>query len=128
MSAMSNYLENKLNDHALGTTSYTMPTQVYVALYLSDPTDADSGTEVTAGAYARIAVDFGASSGGVATNTNAVTFTASGGNYGTVTHVGLRDASTSGNLLFHGPLSSSRTINDGESLVFEIGSMTNTLA
>lgn len=128
MSQMSNYLENKALDHVLGTTSFTAPAAVYIALYTASPTDADSGTEVSGSGYARQACAFSAASGGVASNSAAETFTASGGNFGTITHIGIRDASTGGNLLFWGALPVSRTINDGESLIFNIGNITVTLA
>ena len=60
---LSDYLENKLIDHFLGTTSYTMPTPVYVALYTVTPSDAGGGTEATGGSYARQTAAFAASSG-----------------------------------------------------------------
>jgi hypothetical protein len=128
MSQMSNYLENELLDHTLGTGSWTMPTTIYLALFTSNPTDAGSGTEVSGSGYARQAVTFGAAASGSATNSSQETFTASGGNFGTVTHIGIYDASTAGNLLVYGALTSSRTINDGESLIFEVGSITVTFA
>jgi hypothetical protein len=58
----------------LRNTSYTSPATVYVSLYTTDPTDADSGTEVSGGSYARTAVTFGAPSNGVSTNSADVTF------------------------------------------------------
>lgn len=128
MSALSNYAENELLDHLLGTGAFTSPSTVYLALFTSDPTDAGSGTEVSGSGYARQACAFGAASGGTASNTAEETFTASGGNFGTITHVGIFDAATSGNLLLHGALATSRTVNDGESLVFAIGSIDVTLA
>lgn len=128
MSQMSNYLENKLVDHSLGTTTFTKPTSVYVALYTASPTDADSGTEVSGFGYARQVATWSAGSGGASSNAGQLTFTASGGAFGTITHIGIRDASTSGNLLYWGSLTASRTISDGESLVFDIGSIIVTLA
>lgn len=128
MTALSNYLENELLDHALGTGAFTAPTNVYLALFTTDPTDAGSGTEVAGSGYSRQLVTFGAASGGSASNSTEETFTASGGNWGTITHAAIYDASTSGNLLFHGSLSVSRTINDGESLTFSAGSVVITLA
>jgi hypothetical protein len=128
MSALSNYLENELLDHALGTGAFTAPTNVYVALFTTDPTDAGSGTEVSGAGYTRQLVTFGSASGGTASNSSEETFTASGGNFGTVTHIGIYDASSGGNLLFHGALTASRTINDGESLVFSVGAIDITLA
>jgi len=126
MSALSNYAENALLDHLLGTSPLTSPT-VHLALYTSDPTDADTGSEVSGGGYARTTVSFDASSGGSASNSSEISFTASGGNYGTVTHIGLRDAASGGNLLAHGALGTSRTVNDGETLTFAAGAITVTM-
>ena len=74
MAEMSNYLENALINATLRNTSYTSPTTVYVGLYTSDPTDANTGTEVSGGCYARVAVTFGAPSNGVSTNSANVEF------------------------------------------------------
>lgn len=128
MAEISNYLENELLDHALGTGAWTTPAAVYLALFTSDPTDAGSGTEVSGSGYARQAIAFGAASGGTAANTAAESFTASGGSFGTVTHIGIYDASTAGNLLFHSALNASRVVNDGDTLTFAIGDVTVTLA
>ena len=128
MSAKSNYLENAVLDHVLGTTALTSPT-VYLSLYTSNPDEDDSGTEVSGNGYARIAVDFNAASGGSATGPDAVKeFTASGGAFGTVTHFGLHDASTSGNLIYYGALTASKTIADGDTLRFAANSVTITEA
>ena len=101
MAELSNYLENALINVTLRATSYTAPTTVYVALYTSDPTDADTGTECSGTSYARQAVTFGAPSNGATTNSAAVEFPQAGGSWGTITHIGIRDASTAGNLLYH---------------------------
>ena len=115
MSAMSDYLENKFLDHFLGTASTSAPAAVYIGLHTADPTDTGSGAEVSGFGYARQAMAFGASSGGTASNSSAVEFpAASGGNWGTITHIGIYDASTSGNLLFHAALTASKTINDAD--------------
>jgi hypothetical protein len=74
MAEMSNYLENALINATLRNTSYTSPATVYVGLYTTDPTDADTGTEVSGGSYARTAVTFGAPSNGVTLNSAAVEF------------------------------------------------------
>lgn len=99
MSDFSDYLENKILDHVFRNTAYTPPTAVYLGLYTAAPSDAGGGTEVSGGGYARQAITFGAASGGAISNTAAVQFTASGGSYGTVTHVGVFDASSAGNML-----------------------------
>jgi len=99
VSDFSDYLENKILDHVFRNTAYTPPTAVYLGLYTAAPSDAGGGTEVSGGGYARQAITFGAASGGAISNTAAVQFTASGGSYGTVTHVGVFDASSAGNML-----------------------------
>ena len=130
MAEFSNYLENALINAVLRNTSYTSPATVYVSLYTSDPTDADSGTEVsTSGTgYARTAVTFGAPSNGVSTNSADVTFPTATASFGTVTHIGIHDASTSGNLLFHTPLDTSKTIDSGDIFKITSGNLSVTLA
>jgi hypothetical protein len=128
MAEMSNYLENALINATLRNTSYTSPSVVYLGLYTSDPTDADTGTEVSGSAYARQSITFGAPSNGVSTNSAAIEFPQAGGSWGTVTHIGIRDALTSGNLLFHTPLDASKVIATGDIFRIAIGSLSVTFA
>ena len=128
MAEFSNYLENALINAVLRNTSYTSPATVYVSLYTSDPTDADSGTEVSGGSYARTAVTFGAPSNGVSTNSADVTFPTATSGWGTVTHIGIHDASSAGNLLFHTPLDTSKTIDSGDIFKITSGNLSVTLA
>jgi len=128
MAEFSNFLENALINAVLRNTTYTSPATVYVSLYTSDPTDADTGTEVSGGSYARTAVTFGAPSNGVSTNSADVTFPVATASWGTITHMGLHDASTSGNLLFHSPLDTSKTIDSGDIFKFSSGNISVTLA
>jgi len=128
MSEMSNYLENALINGTLRATSYTAPTTVYVALYTTDPTDADTGTEVTGGSYARQSVTFASPSNGVTTNSADITFPTATAAQGTVTHIGIRDALTSGNLLYHTPLDASKTIDLGDIFKITTGNLSVTLA
>ena len=128
MAEMSNYLENALINATLRNTSYTSPATVYVGLYTSDPTDANSGTEVSGGSYARTAVTFGAPSNGVTTNSGAVEFPQATGSWGTIGWIGLLDASTSGNLLYHSPLDVSKVISSGDIFKIAVGSLSVTLA
>lgn len=128
MSAKSNYLENAVLDHVLGTSALTSPS-AYLSLYTSDPGETDSGTELSGNGYARLAVSFGNASGGSATGpTTAKEFTASGASWGTVTHFGIHDALTAGNLLYYGALTASKTIADGDTLRFAANSITVTEA
>lgn len=128
MSEMSNYLENALINVTLRNTAYTSPTTVYLALYTTDPTDADTGTEVSGGSYARQAITFGVPSNGVSTNTAAIEFPQATGSWNTITHVGIRDALTAGNLLYHTPLDASKTIAIGDIFRIAIGSLSVTLS
>jgi hypothetical protein len=128
MAEMANYLENAIINAVLRNTSYTSPTTVYVALYTSDPTDADTGTEVSGGSYARTAVTFGAPSNGVSTNSASVTFPTATASWGTVSYIGIRDASTSGNLLFHTALDEAKTVGTGDIFTISTGNLSVTLA
>lgn len=132
MSAMSDYLENKLVDHIFRAQSFSAPATLYVALFTSAPSDSGGGTEVSGGNYARASVTSSlanwagtqsagsttasSGTGGQTSNNGAITFNApSGANWGTVTHFGIFDAASSGNLLFHGALTAPKTINNGDS-------------
>lgn len=128
MSAMSNYLETALVNAVLRNTSYTSPTTVYVGLFTSDPTDAGSGTEVSGGSYVRKAMTFGAPSNGATSNSSAVEFDQATASWGTITHFGLFDASSSGNLLLHGALTASKTIDSGDVFKFATSALTATFA
>jgi hypothetical protein len=128
MAEMSNYLENALINATLRNTAYTSPTTVYLALYTTDPTDADAGTEVSGNGYARQSITFGAPSNGVSTNSAAIEFPQATGSWGTVAYVGIRDASTGGNLLFHTALDASKTIATGDVFRVAIGSLSVTFA
>jgi hypothetical protein len=122
MAAMSDYLEDALLEHVLNSVPYTDPTSVYVALFTAAPSDTGGGTEVSGNGYARVTMTAGWTITGTATraeNTAAVTFPqASGGNWGTITHVGIFDAATVGNLLFHGALTASKVVNDTDQIEF----------
>ena len=131
MSAASDYLENKVLDHFLGTAPTSAPATVYLALFTTDPTDAGSGTEVsTSGtAYSRQSIAFSSASSGSTSNSADVEFSqATGSGFGTVTHFGIFDASTAGNLLFHGALTSSKTIDAGDVFKIASGNLSITVA
>jgi hypothetical protein len=118
MSEFSNFLENALINATLRATTYTSPATVYVSLWTSDPTDAGSGTEVSGGSYARTAVTFGAPSNGTSLNSADVTFPTATASWGTVGWIGINDAATSGNLLYHTALDLAKTIDSGD--IFKI--------
>ena len=128
MSAMSDYLENEILDHILGTGAYTMPTTVYVGLSTGSFNDDNSGTERSGSGYARQSIAFNAASNGTADNSGAVDFPAATGSWGTVSHFGLFDASTGGNLLIHGALTASKAVATGDILRVAAGDMDITAA
>lgn len=132
MAAISNYLENALLNHTLrghtAGTSLSQPSTVYVALFTADPTDANTtSNEVAAGSnsYERQTVTFAAPSGGSVASDAQVDFIDMPGV--TVTHVGLYDALTSGNLLYHGALTQSKVVNAGDTFTINAGDLTCTL-
>jgi hypothetical protein len=137
--ALSDYLENKLIDHVFRGTAYTAPGTIYVALFTSSCSDSAGGTEVTGGSYARPSITSngtnwantqasgtGVSSGtgGTTSNSSAVNFATPSAGWGTVTHWGLLDASTAGNLLICAALTASKTINSGDAVSFAGGALT----
>jgi hypothetical protein len=114
MAEISNFLENALINGTLRGSTYTAPTTTFLALYTNDPTDADTGTEVTGGSYVRQAITFSAPSNGATSNSSAIEYPQCTADWGTITHVGIRDAVTAGNLLYHTALDTSKTINNGD--------------
>jgi hypothetical protein len=118
---LSNYLENKVLDHILGTTSYTMPSTVYVALYTAAPNDAGGGTEVSGGSYARQTAAFDAAASGATQNTANIDFINMPSS--TVVAIGIHDALTSGNLLIWGTLSTSKSLDLGDTLRIATGDL-----
>lgn len=140
--ALSDYLENKLIDHVFRGTSYTAPGTIYVALFTSSCSDSAGGTEVSGGSYARPSITSngtnwantqasgtGTSSGtsGTTSNSGAINFATPSAGWGTVTHWGLYDASSSGNLLICAALTASKTINSGDTVSFAGGALTVTI-
>lgn len=144
MSSMSDYLENKLIDHLFRGTAFTAPATLYFALFTAAPSDSGGGTEATGGSYARVAVTpnstnfrntqnsgTGASTGtgGVTGNLTAITFPAPTANWGSVTHLGVFDASSAGNLICWAALAAAKTVNNGDPAPsFAIGDFTFTFA
>jgi len=130
MAALSDHAEKLLLDWLMTNGTATRPTAWYVALFTAAPSDSGGGTEVSGSGYSRQSVTFDAAStpGGTTSNTGAVTFTASGGAFGTVSHVGIFDNSSGGNLLWHGAMTASKAVGDGDTLEFSIGNIDLTLA
>ena len=129
MSAMSDYLENEILDHILGTGAYTMPTTVYVGLAIASFNDDNSGAELTGNNYAREIATFSVAASGTTSNSGAIEFNpATGSAWGLVSHFGIFDALTSGNLLIHGSFTTAKTIDVGDILKIAIGDLDVTAA
>jgi len=127
MSSFSDLLEDDLLDYAFGGTAVGFtPGTTYLALFTTTPSDAGGGVEVTGSGYARQSITWGASSGGSKTTTADVAFTASGGNFGEVSAVGIFDAASNGNMLAWDGITPA-TVNDGDTITFSAGGITLTL-
>jgi len=118
------FLENELLDHCLGTGSWTMPAVVKLALFKADPTDTgDLTNEVTGGAYARQTVAFTAAAGGSCSNDADVTFPQATADWGTITHIGIMNATTAGTMLWWGQLTVAKTVNSGDTFKIPTGDL-----
>jgi len=122
---LSNYLENKLLDHFLGTTAFTMPAAVYIGLYSVSPTDAGGGTEISGGSYARQSAAFTAAASGATSNSANIDFT--GMPAVTVVAIGVHDAASAGNLLLWGTLTTNKTTDAGDTLRIATGDLDITI-
>jgi len=129
MSALSNYAEKLLLDWLMTTAAAARPTSWFAAVFTDAPSDTGGGTEVSGSGYARQAVTFGAatSPAGTTQNSGVVSFTASGGDWGVVTHFAIFDAVSGGNMLWHGPMVAPRTIQNADTLSFSAGAIALTL-
>ena len=124
----SNYTENEIVDHILGTSSWTMPVAVSLALFTTNP-DFETGiggTEASGGSYARKALAFDAASGGASSNSAQRVWTV-GTDIAAGTYVGygVFDAASGGNMLFGEAFGANKVLtNSGDTLTFAIGSIT----
>ena len=131
MSNLTNFAENKVVDALLRGQALGAPATLHFALFTA-VADAEAGTvtEVTGGSYARVAVTASLANfsgtqgagttvastgtGGLSSNNGVITFPAPTANWGVVTHVGIYDASTSGNAWVIVALTASKTVNNGD--------------
>lgn len=126
LAVKSSYLRDKVIKHVLGEASFTMPSNAYLALYTTNPTIADTGTEVVGGSYARQLLSFANASGGSKASNTSETFSSMPAC--TVVYWGIRDASSGGNLLYFGAFDlpivlsggASLTINSGDIVIGEV--------
>ena len=126
--ALTNYLENKLLDHAIGKTAFAIPT-VYIALFKTAPDDTGAGSECAYTGYARQAVggNFAAASGGSSANSADFTFgLKTAGTDDTVGWWATFDANAAGNMLEYGTFDASKLISNGDNPKILSGQLTRT--
>jgi hypothetical protein len=136
MSNASDYLEVQWRMHLFRTGSFAKPGALYVSLHTANPTDAAVAGEVSGGSYARVQRNpadanwsAASSTDGITSNVADLTFPSPTANWGTITHWGIWDAASSGNLLVHGAFTTPRTVNSGDSApVISAGGLTITVA
>lgn len=129
MSAMTDYLENRLVDHMMRAVPYNAPAALYVGLFTTATTDAAGGTEVLGNGYARVQCGpsliawkgtqgttsgNSSGSGGVTSNAAPVTFPTPSGDWGSIGWYAIFDAASGGNMLFQGALQAMKTVNLGD--------------
>jgi len=126
--SFSNSTETLVLNWLLTGGTATRPTAWYLALYTAAPGEAGGGTEVTTvgTAYARQSAAFTVS-GNTASNTSAIEFPTATATYGTVSHVGVYDASTGGNLIAYAALTTPKVIDTGDVLRVPAGDLDITL-
>ncbi len=130
--SFSNYLENKLLDHALGGGDYPRPANVYISLHTADPGETGANGEISGGDYARAAVtnnatNFPAAVNGAKANGTVITFATPTGDWGDITHGAIWDAASGGNCLGSGALGTPKTINNGDTVTIPISGLSITL-
>lgn len=123
----SNYWKTACLNAALRGIAFTPPSRLYIALYVSDPTDADTGQEITGGGYSRVEVTFSQpvinNRRAVTSNTADVAFPIATGDQGVASFIGIRDAATGGNLIYHGAVTKPRMILENDLIRFLAGQL-----
>jgi len=127
--SFTNTYETHVLNYVFSAASVTRPTAWYVGLFTADPTDTGStASEVSGNGYARTSVSFTVTND-LATNSAAVEFpAASGGNWGTISHMAVMTASSGGDMIVHSALTVSKAINDGDVFRIPTGDLDITLA
>ena len=131
-SGKSNYLISKLLNQFWNAASYSFPGTLYAALWTSSLSASSTGStsgECSYTGYARVAItanttNFPTSAGGAAIqNATAITFGANAGSLQTATYFAILDASTTGNLLYWGSITST-AINPGDTPQVNVNGLT----
>ena len=122
--AITAYLDDLILNHIFGGATYTQPSTVYASLHTADP-GGTGANELSGTGYARVAITFGAASGGTKSNSAEVTFgpNSGGSAWTAVTHMAIWDASTGGNALSEIALGTSKTVAASDSAKFGVGDL-----
>ena len=128
----SNFLEEAILNYFFRGQAVSRPTNLYLALYKTNPTDSDTGSEVTGGGYTRQVVSFNAPSQqgdrGTVTNANTIEFAQATSDWGEVAYFGIRDAKDGGNLLTYGTFNKPQTISEGTQFAIKQGDLSVSVA
>jgi len=128
--SFSDDLEVKILNHIFGKATYTAATNIYVALFVGDPTDTGTGgVEVSGGGYARVSTtpaDWNVAAAGSIDNANVITFAKATGSWGTPDYFALYDA-VAGNLIGSGAITTPKATTTDDTPSFAAGSIVVTL-
>ena len=116
----TNYIENQILDHCLGTTTFEKPS-VYVGLFSVAPTDADYGKELTGNGYSRKKATFNTAANGTTTNALDIDFDEMPAV--TTVAVAIFDSAIGGNMLFFGNLIEEKETDEGDTLQISKGDL-----
>lgn len=130
MSALTDYAEKLVLDWLMTSDSVTRPSSWYIGLFTGATSEDGTGPEVSGFGYARQPVSFNpATSGsGLTKNNNVIQYYCVGGDWGTITNIGIFDSATGGNMIWHGTLTATKTITDGDLLQFPVNAIELTVA
>lgn len=134
-SGLSDYFEDAVLGHLFGNAALSVPGTYYIGLWTATLSDSSTGStagEPSGGSYARVAVtnngsNWDAVSGGATANTNLIAFPMATASWGTITDVGICDASTAGNMIAYASLNSSVTVSQYDTVLFQPGDLDITL-
>ena len=128
----SNYLEEAILNYFFRNQTVSKPTALYLALYKTNPTDSDTGSEVSGGGYSRQVVTFDAPTQqgdrGTITNSNTIEYTQATNDWGEIAYFGIRDAKDGGNLLAYGTFNKPQTITEGTQFAIKQGDLSVSVA
>ena len=124
----SNFLADSLINATTRAIDYSTPAKVWVALYTTDPTKEDVGTEVDQASYNRLEVTITEPVDGVSTNANEMKWSTATTAWGVISYVGIRDAETDGNLLYFTNLEEAKDIQVGDQFQIVVENLTLTLS